>query len=161
MKVSEVARIWQAAGVSIIPILANQTKRPAIKWSPYQAAIPTLGEVDQWWGNGKPYGLALICGAVSGNLELVEIEGRAMDAESMTEIVNRIDEAGAGYIWDRLNGPDGYSEMSPSGGLHLLYRISDHEVPGNSKIAQDENHLCLAETRGRGGYCIVAPTPGI
>ena len=161
MNVSEVARIWQAAGVSIIPIMANQTKRPAIRWSPYQATIPTLGEVDQWWGNGKPYGLALICGAVSGNLEMVEVEGRAMGSDSMGEVINRMDELGAGHVWDRLNGPDGYSEMSPSGGLHLLYRIVDHEVPGNEKIAQDEDQLCLAETRGRGGYCIVAPTPGI
>lgn len=161
MKVSEVAGIWQACGVSVIPILANQTKRPAIKWSPYQVTIPTLGEVSEWWGNGKVYGLALICGAVSGNLEMVEVEGRAMDAESMTEVANRMDEEGAGYIWDRLNGPDGYSEMSPSGGLHLLYRISDHEVPGNTKIASSEDGLCLAETRGHGGYVIVAPTPGI
>lgn len=161
MKVSEVARIWQAAGVSIIPIMANQTKRPAIKWSPYQVTLPTLGEVDEWWSNGKPFGLALICGAVSGNLELVEIEGRAMDGDSMTEVLNRMDEVGAGHIWDRLNGPDGYSEMSPSGGLHLLYRIIDHEVPGNTKIAQDKDQLCLAETRGHGGYVIVAPTLGV
>lgn len=54
MRVAEVARIWQAAGVSIIPILDNQTKRPALRWSPYQAAAPSLEQVDEWWGNGKP-----------------------------------------------------------------------------------------------------------
>ena len=161
VNVSEVARIWQAAGVSVIPILDNQTKRPAVRWSPYQVTIPTLGEVDEWWGNGKPYGLALICGAVSGGLELVELEGRAHSGDSMVEIMNRIDELGARHIWERLSGPDGYSEMSPSGGVHLLYRISDHEVPGNTKIASTSEGLCLAETRGHGGYVIVAPTPGV
>lgn len=161
VKVSDVARIWQAAGVSIIPILANQTKRPAFRWSPYQATIPTLGEVDEWWGNGKPYGLALICGAVSGNLEMTEVEGRACSSDTLMDIGIRMDEMGAGHIWDLLNGPEGYSEMSPSGGLHLLYRISDHEVPGNTKIANDGEGLVLAETRGHGGYVIVAPTPGV
>lgn len=166
MSVAEVARIWQAAGVSVVPILANQTKRPAVQWSPYITTAPTLMQVDEWWGNGKPFGLALICGAVSGNLELTEIEGRAMSSDSYIEIVNRMDELGVGHVWDLLYGPDGFTETSPSGGIHFLYRISDHEVPGNTKIAQkalDEKgqRLCLAETRGHGGYVITAPTPGI
>lgn len=166
MNVSDVARIWQAAGVSVIPILANQTKRPAIRWSPYIATAPTLDEVHQWWGNGHPWGLALICGAVSGNLEMTEVEGRAMDSDSLTEIMNRVDELGARHIWELLSGPEGFTETSPSGGIHFLYRISDHEVPGNTKIAQkaqdeDGNRLCLVETRGHGGYVITAPTSGI
>lgn len=161
MNVSAVARIWQAAGVSVIPILDNQTKRPVIRWSPYQAVAPTLAEVDEWWGNGKPYGLALICGAVSGNLEMTEIEGRAMVSDKLADLINRMDELGVGHIWDLLYGPEGFTEVSPSGGLHFLYRISDHQVPGNTKIASSEDGLCLAETRGHGGYVITAPTPGI
>ena len=165
LKLSDVARIWQEAGVSVIPIMANQTKRPAIKWSPYQATLPTLNEISEWWGNGKPFGLALICGAVSGNMEMTEIEGRAMSGDTLTEVVNRCEELGVGHIWDLLNSPVGYSEMSPSGGIHLLYRIPDHEVPGNTKIASEPGEhgepLVLAETRGHGGYVIVAPTPGI
>jgi putative DNA primase/helicase len=161
MRVADVARIWQGAGVSIIPILDNQTKRPAFRWSAYQAVAPSLDQVDEWWGNGKPYGLALICGAVSGNLEMTEIEGRAMASEKLIDIINRMDELGVGYVWDLLYGPEGFTETSPSGGLHFLYRISDHEVPGNTKIAANGEGLCLAETRGHGGYVITAPTPGI
>lgn len=161
MRVADVARIWQAAGVSIIPILDNQTKRPALRWSPYQAVAPTLDEINEWWGNGKPYGLALICGAVSGNLEMTEVEGRAMVSEKLADLINRMDELGVGHVWDLLYGPEGFTETSPSGGLHFLYRISDHEVPGNTKIAANGEGLCLAETRGHGGYVITAPTPGI
>lgn len=160
MKVAHVAQVWQQVGVAVIPILANQTKRPAVRWGEYQVQAPSLGQVDEWWGNGKQFGLALICGQVSGNLEMLEIEGRATDGDSMTEIMNRVDELGAGDTWDLLMGPHGYSEMSPSGGIHFLYRISDHAVPGNTKIAQDRSNLVLAETRGEGGYVIVAPTPG-
>lgn len=160
MRLADVARIWTECGVSVIPIQANQTKRPAVRWGEYQVKAPDLGQVDEWWGNGSPYGLALICGDVSGNLEMLELEGRATSSEMLTELINRCDELGVGHIWDMLNGPDGYSELSPSGGLHLLYRITDHEVPGNTKIAANEDGLVLAETRGRGGYVIVAPTPG-
>lgn len=159
--VAEVARIWQLAGVSVIPIMANQTKRPAFRWSPYQVNIPTTQQVEQWWGNGEEYGLALVCGPVSGNLEMCEIEGRALqDPAALMDIINRMDEGGAGPIWDLLTGPNGYAEDSPSGGMHLLYRITDHPVPGNCKIAADEDHVVLAETRGHGGYVIVAPTSG-
>lgn len=166
VSVADVARIWQAAGVAVLPILANQTKRPAVVWSPYIATAPTLDDVHEWWGNGKTWGLALICGGVSGGLEMTEVEGRAMDTESLTEIMNRLDELGARHIWDLLSGPDGFTETSPSGGIHFLYRISDHDVPGNTKIAQkardaDGNRLCLVETRGHGGYVITAPTSGV
>ena len=164
MTLSHVARAWQAAGVSIIPILANQTKRPAIRWAEYQVQIPTQHQVDEWWGNGKPYGLAVICGAVSGNLEMTEIEGRACYGDEMTRIMTLVDDMGIMDLWELLTGPDGYSETSPSGGIHLLYRINDpesHPVPGNTKIAQSKDNLVLAETRGEGGYVIVAPTPGI
>ena len=164
--IREVARIWRDAGVSVIPILANGTKRPSVRWAPYIVQAPTLGQVDEWWGNGHEQGLALVCGPVSGNLELVEVEGRAMDTQSVTEIMNRMDELGARHIWELLSGSDGFTETSPSGGIHFLYRISDHEVPGNTKIAQkaqdaDGNRLCLVETRGHGGYVITAPTSGI
>jgi putative DNA primase/helicase len=159
--VAEVARTWQAAGVSVIPVLDNQSKRPAVRWSPYQAAAPSLGEVDTWWANGREYGLALICGAVSGNLEMTEVEGRAMTSDALGEIINRMDELGVGHVWDLLYGPEGFTEMSPSGGIHFLYRVSDHEVPGNTKIASDREGLCRAETRGHGGYVITAPTTGI
>ncbi len=161
MNLADIARTWQRAGVSVVPILANQTKRAAVEWAPFQVKAPDLNQVEEWWGNGKQYGLALICGSVSGNLEMTEIEGRACGVDSMTRIQEEMDRAGLAQLWAHLTGPQGYSEMSPSGGLHLLYRVSDHPIPGNSKIARDENRIVLAETRGEGGYVIVAPTPGM
>ena len=77
MRLADVARTWRESGVSVVPILSNKTKRPAVRWAEYQAEAPTLNQVDEWWSNGKSYGLALICGALSGNLEMTEIEGRA------------------------------------------------------------------------------------
>lgn len=158
---AETARIWQQAGVSVIPIRANGTKRPAVRWAEYQLELPTSAKVSEWWENGVTYGLALICGKVSGNLELLELEGRALTSDNITEIVNRCSELGIYHIWDLLNSEQGYSQHSPSGGLHLLYRVEDHEVPGNTKLAENEDRECLAETRGEGGYVIAAPTSGL
>src|SRR5262245_8013898 len=161
--VAEAARTWNDAGVSTIPILANGTKPPACRWAPFQARLPQLGDLERWWSNDHGWGLAVICGAVSGNLELIELEGRAMDPDAMARMEDLIISRGAGDTWNLLMSPEGYSEWSPSGGLHLLYRVSDHPVPGNTKLAQDDtkpNPLVLAETRGEGGYVIVAPSGG-
>jgi putative DNA primase/helicase len=132
--------------------------QPAIRWKPYQTRIPELDEVSEWWGNGRQYGIALICGAVSGGLEMTELEARALDSDALTKIANAADLLGCGDVWDRLS--TGYTQASPSGGLHLAYRIVDHEVPGNEKIALDPEGLVRAETRGEGGYFIGAGSPG-
>ena len=161
MRLSDVAQTWQRSGVSVVPIQPNGTKRPAVRWASFQATAPTLDQVAHWWGNGQQYGLALICGAVSGNLEMLELEGRATDGKSLALITQVMAGTPVADIWDLLTGPKGYSEWSPSGGLHLLYRISDHEVPGNQKVARTEGNLVLAETRGEGGYVVVAPTSGL
>jgi len=158
--VAEAAYSWQASGVATIPILANQTKRPVVSWKPYQSRLPLDGEMTEWWGNGHNYGLALIMGHVSGNLEMLELEAEAYQGSKLAEVYARMDELGVGRIWDYLQSEYGYSEESPSGGLHLIYHIEDHPVPGNEKIASAEDRKVLAETRGEGGYVIVAPSSG-
>jgi putative DNA primase/helicase len=159
--IADVARSWQGNGVSVVPIMPNGTKRPAVRWAPYQITAPTLGQVNEWWGNGQQYGLALICGAVSGGLELLELEGRATGSTSLSIIAETIRGTEVEELWAYLTGPDGYLEWTPSGGIHILYRITDHPVPGNSKIARNAGLEVLAETRGEGGYVVVAPTSGL
>jgi putative DNA primase/helicase len=159
VSVADAAVAWQQAGVSTIPILPNGTKRPAIKWAEFQGRIPSLDEVNHWWGNGLEYGLALIMGQVSGNVEMTELEGDAVREPGILKaIISWCHDLGIENMWEML--ASGYLEQSPSGGLHFLYRIGDADVPGNTKIAMRDSKV-LAETRGEGGYVIVAPTPGI
>lgn len=173
MTVASAARQWQACGFSTIPILPNASKRPAVRWAEFMGRIPELGEVDAWWANGQEYGVALIMGKVSGNAEMLEFEARACDADTLLKVTEACREDGVLHIWDLLQGPNGYSEHSPYGGIHLIYRISDHDVPGNTKIARrpateqelqenpDDKIKVLSETRGEGGYVIVAPSSGL
>lgn len=156
MSVAEVARIWQRNGVSVVPIITKN--KPLIAWKPYQAHAPSMDEIGEWWSNGHPYGIAIICGAVSGNLEMTELEALAMNGDSLSRIADAAQKLGCDKAWQRIN--NGYTQYSPSGGLHMVYRILDHDVPGNEKVARNEDNVVLAETRGEGGYFVGAPSPG-
>lgn len=180
--VANIAYQWWQGGCSVIPIRTDGTKSPVMPWKRYQQDRPTETEVRTWWEQQYPRaGVALICGAVSGNLEMLELEGRASTPELIQQIrqacvVNNIE-----GVWLLLLGPEGYTEHTPSGGIHIIYRIEDHDIPGNEKIATrpanldeytDQEHevqkrspdwapvRVLAETRGDGGYVVVAPTGG-
>lgn len=166
------AKAWIEAGGSVLKIRPGGQKKPATEWKQYTIKAPTLDDVIDWFGNGVPYGLAVIMGAVSGNLEMTEIEGiAARDTVLMGRIWDKIDEYDAYDVWHIVH--NGYLEESPSGGLHFIYRITDHPVPGNEKIARrpateaeiqarpGDKIKVLVETRGEGGYVIVAPTSGL
>src|ERR1044071_8514248 len=140
-------------------------------WKSYQSCAATEREVRQWYRNPE-LGIAVVCGKVSGNLEMLELEGCASSSEDLDKIQEQFgDDASLWAFWNQLT-ERGYMEATPSGGIHFLDRITDHEVPGNTKIANrpptaeelaEKPHLravTLSETRGEGGYVIVAPTRG-
>jgi len=141
--------------------MTDGSKRPLGNWNEWQEHRPDLDQVQNWFQGGHP-ALGVVCGEVSGRLECLEIEGRAMGLwgpikERMT---------GAGLIDLLIEIAAGYAEASPSGGVHFLYRIAgDSEMPGNTKLAsrvvsgvvQVES---MIETRGEGGFIMVAPSNG-
>lgn len=153
-----IALAWYEAGCSVVPIAKGGKKNPTREWTTLQKMRLTRAEVDNYWRGDEPYGVALICGAVSGNLEMLELEAAATTREAMSKIHNACVERGIDWLWDELN-LKGYVEWTPSGGLHYLYRMPG-EIPGNTKIAVDTQDKTLSETRGEGGYVIVAPTAG-
>lgn len=174
----EAALIWHNANCSVIPIRADGTKRPAVEWKPYMNIVAGEQAIRGWFTprgrdllQREDYGIGIVCGKISGNLEMLELEGRACNGDNISAIAEMCLVLGVFDLWFSLL-ENGYAEWTPSGGLHLLYRIEDHEVPGNTKIARrpaTEEELAanpqdkikvLAETRGEGGYVIVAPTGG-
>jgi len=147
-------------GISVVPVATDGSKRPGVlTWKEYQERRATSDELMAWFQGAE--GVGVICGKVSGNLEMLELEGRAVADKIHLDIKEMAKQAGLGTVWERLN--NGYVEMTPSGGLHWLYRIKG-EVPGNTKLARrpGENGSIdvLAETRGEGGFVVVAPTNG-
>jgi putative DNA primase/helicase len=148
---------WEA-GLSVVPIATDGSKSPALRqWQAYQKRRPTIQELHAWFERST-YGLGLITGPVSGNLEALDFD----DGTIFTAWFARVQpypEALA--LYERIAW--GYEETTPAGGRHLLYRCD--AVSGNQKLALrpvpgSQKCKTLIETRGRGGLIIVAPSRG-
>jgi putative DNA primase/helicase len=144
------------AGLAVIPPMQDGTKRPIGPWKDYQTVAPSRQQVRAWYGGKDAYlGLGILTGTVSG-VEMLELEGRAIADGLLIDLMTRAEAVGLGELVARIEG--GYTETTPSGGLHWIYGVDP--VLGNTKLAETASHETLIETRGEGGYCITAPSNG-
>jgi Bifunctional DNA primase/polymerase, N-terminal len=138
------------AGLSVIPIAADGTKRPVIAWKPYQSRPPTSEELTRWFQEGD-VGIAIIGGKISGNLEILDFDAPETFAPWSTMVAEL--------------SPDLPYRLpvvpTPTEGRHVYYRCP--LIGGNQKLAQclnaDGRPETLIETRGEGGYAITPPSP--
>jgi putative DNA primase/helicase len=151
------AHAWHDAGCCVVPARADGTKAPWSKWKQYQEYRSTPDALDAWFTGSHFDGLGLVCGQVSGNLEMFEIEGRAAAAGLGERLAEHMRDNGLGDLWRRIT--DGYLEQTPSGGYHWLLRI-DGACRPPTKLASSATGECLIETKGEGGFTIVAPSGG-
>jgi len=139
----------RAIGVSCIPV--NGDKVPCIRsWRKYMDELPSEDEQTEWFTNGS--GVAL----VAGDVQCVDVDEKYRPG-LMAEFEWAVRNFGLGDVWDRL-----LIQRTPSGGSHVVFR-SEGEPIRNMKLAQksaDENHETLIETRGKGGYFLIAPSAG-
>lgn len=153
------ALAFHAAGIVALPVRTDGSKAPGLgSWRAYQQTPPTVDELLGWFGGTATDGIGVLTGAISGNLEMVELEGRAVAAGALNELVDLASDNGILELLDRVR--EGYLESTPSGGIHLLYRVTGGEVRRNTKLARDEDRQVLAESRGEGGFVVVAPSFG-
>jgi AAA domain/Bifunctional DNA primase/polymerase, N-terminal len=152
-------------GLSPLPPKDDGTKAPLADvldedtglktWKAYQTIPATEDHVREWYSNGRT-GNGLACGY--GDLECFEHENRDI-YDAYFEVAT---EAGLGDLVDRIR--TGYEEFSPAGGVHWLYRCSERR--GNTKLAErpdpadPSKRETLIETRGIGGFIIIAPSNG-
>ena len=121
-------------GLCVIPARIDGSKRPVGNtWEQWQTERPTIEQIHQWFDNGHA-GIGIVCGDISGNLEMLELEGVAVVGGVGFEVTKAANEAGIGHIIERLR--EGYFERTPSGGVHWLYRVAGDAVPGNTKLAR-------------------------
>ena len=174
MNLVDATTAYLDAGLCVLPAIAAE-KRPALGgWKQYQARLPTKLEAARWFGNAQA--VCLICGTVSGNLEMIDFD---LGGEAFDPWHRAIEQANPALL-SRL-----VIEQSPSGGWHVVYRCLT-PVSGNLKLAQRKQRvdgpdevvihgktykprkdadgrwhflLTLIETRGEGGLFLCAPTP--
>lgn len=155
------------AGLSIIPVLTDGTKAPATAWKKNQTTRATNTQLTSWFGPHRALGV--VTGAVSGQLEMLELEGRAINEGILEAFAEALMDNGFTDLWDRIR--TGWVEISPSGGFHWFYRVDGKAQP-NTKLARrpstanelaskpDEKIKVLIETRGEGGFVVLAPSIG-
>ena len=124
-------------------------KWPKGRWKQYQSRIASDAELLQAFRRNAP-NLCMICGAVSGNLEVLDFDF-AGDYDAFVEV------CGTGYLRDIIDSC--YLEQSPRGGNHLYYRC-DEPVSGNTKLARNAAGIATIETRGEGGLILCYPSAG-
>lgn len=150
------ARSTYEAGLSIVPPAQDGTKRPCPPggggWKNYQDRRPSLALVTQWYDpNNGLTGIGVVCGKVSGGLECLDFD----TLDGWTAFLDLAEPCGMKPLIDRIWA--GYGELTPRG-AHLLYRCS--EIAGNSRLAKDRAGKVFLESRGEGGYVIIAPSHG-
>lgn len=157
----EAAKIYRIRGLNAIP--CSDEKRPIGSWTQFQNKYLTEEEFKQKL-NGHTYGIGILPGKGSGNLEIVDLDNKYdLTGKLVTDYFSLISDT----------DPDLFKKLlihrSPSFGFHLYYRCET--IEGNQKLARRQateeelkikNEKCkvLIETRGHGGFIVAPPTHG-
>lgn len=164
------ARSLTSAGISVLPVHL-QTKRPVAhllprgsddrpSWEPYQHEIADANTLARWFAT-PGVGLAIVCGRVSGNLELLDFDHHPPEHPQAFSPWAELVAAQAPGLVERL-----VVLGTQRGGRHVPYRAP--AIAGNQKLASYPITTAAGrpgsetwiETRGEGGYALVAPTAG-
>ncbi len=177
MDLLDSALLYRQSGLCVLPAYRDE-KRPSIKakWEAYQTRLPTEAELQAWFANPQD-ALCIVCGATSGNMEMMDFD---FAAELFEPWRAKVDAIAPGLV-DRL-----YIESTRGQGRHVVY-LCESEICGNLKLAQrkciveegeavvyhgkeyavrtdanGDRHvvIVLIETRGEGGLFLSAPTAG-
>lgn len=146
---------WQ-----VVPAHSEGSKRPFGAWKDYQDFHNRMAPAEFeriLTPNGDAIGV--VTGKASNAL-LIELEGRAV-ADGAFELLSDLANAsGIAELWQRV--VNGLAIDTPSGGIHLWVSCMNegYEYPPNQPLAKNDTGEVLAETRGEGGFAIVAPSYG-
>jgi len=143
-RITEAALAVLQCRYSVIP--TNRDKRPACRWKGFQSARMKESEVDGFFRNGHQ--LAIVTGAVSGNLECLDVDNPTI----FEPFVAMLDLRSPGLA-NKL------CQRKTPNGFHIIYRC-ENPVAGNQKLAMTADNQVNIETRGEGGYFLHAPSSG-
>ncbi len=136
-------------GFSVIPV--QESKQSTLKWKKYQNEIMDEDTIRTEFSKYNVGGLAIVCGGVSMNLEVIDVDVKHDDSGSLGDIILK-------RIKNDLPGIDFLITTTVNNGLHIYY--SCQQVSGSKELARNKSKKVLVETRGEGAYAIAYPTKG-
>jgi replicative DNA helicase len=151
-EIKDKAKEYLKALLSVIP--TTEEKEPALStWKQYQTKRMREEDVNRLFPPERVKGLGIVCGAISGGLEVIDV-----DSKNDT----------TGSLWGELraliedNLPEVYNTLviaqTKNKGYHIYYKCSS--IAGNNpNLAKNKKKEVLIETRGEGGYVVAPPTP--
>jgi hypothetical protein len=150
-------------GFSVVATDAN--KLAVVLWKKYQDSHPTENDLENQFSRSNAKGIAVICGKVSGNLEVIDVDVKYDNSGTLFNDLMAAIHDTSEELSNKL-----MVVQTRSGGYHLYYKCP--VIAGNQKLAQrpptedelkenpNEKVLVLIETRGEGGYVIAPPSDG-
>jgi len=137
---------YRAWGLCLIPI-APRAKNPLVKWQQYQHRKPTETELSTWFSSNSS-NIAIVCGAISGNLVVTDIEKENQD------LYIAISE----YCQERFGKK--IDELTPvvktgGGGYHIYWRVKN--LPQLYHPAGEERKH-IPDIQSEGGYVLAPPS---
>lgn len=109
-------------------IPVSKEKRPIIAWAEFQQRRATEEEINGWFAQWPDMNIGMVTGAISG-MSVIDVESGG----------------------DASQFPKSVSQKTGGGGVHLFYRHRDG-IKNTARIRE------LTDTRGDGGYVIIAPS---
>jgi len=156
MDLIAIATQYLEAELSVFPTRENKkTTQP--KWEHLQDAPMSVEEASDCFSGQNVYGVALVCGKVSGGVECIDFDAHGgQDIKSVFQEWVKDEGVKDIIVRNKL-----FVEKSPHG-YHVIYRYdSDGEkYKGGTKLAHWPDGETMIETRAEGQYIIVTPTPG-
>lgn len=141
------------AGLSVLPIAPDGTKKPALdvvpKWGFLQSRLPKRDELAAWFGNGDGRGIGIIAGRVSGGLAILDFD----DPEAF--------ENWSALLKDQAPGLLGRLPVVKSPrGYHCYFRSEvEHKSETLARKAARGERAGLIELKAEGAYCLAPGSP--
>lgn len=129
------ALFYERRGWSVIPV-DPKTKEPCLKWGQYQTERPTENNLRKWFAD-KHKALAVVLGAVSGNLGALDLDN---------------DERGKWWTRTHAELARTLPTEETKRGIHVLFRCDP--------VGTQRKHKAKVELLSKGAYVILTPSPG-
>jgi hypothetical protein len=127
--------LYEELGIAVLPAVYGE-KRPSVEWKKFQEGGPEKSQIKEWFNDGKQHNIAVLCGAPSVNLVVLDFDDVAVYPKFFD--VSKLER-------------ETLVVRTGSGKIHVYLRI--HEPVASFKIPQ-----LKLEVRSDGNVVIAPPS---